>query len=84
MNKKISGKLKNQIVFKMWGRARVKVEETVEKLSQSALFSNFPQNFIPEGNFWLKICNLWHPNHLGTIYTHSLRKPWTNEIFLLF
>ena len=35
----------------MWGRNRVKVEESVGKLSQNALFSNFPQNFYTRGKF---------------------------------
>ena len=51
----IGGKLKNPIAFKMWGRERVKVEKSVEKLSQNALFSKFsPQILITEENFWSK------------------------------
>ena len=50
-------KVKNLIALKMWGRDRVKVEGSVGKLSQNALFSNFPQNFITQGNFGPKICN---------------------------
>ena len=42
----IGGKLKNPIAFKMWGRERVKVEKSVGKLSQNALFSNFPLKFL--------------------------------------
>ena len=43
--------LKNPIVLKMWGRERLIVEESVGKLSQNALFSNFPQNFHKRGKF---------------------------------
>ena len=41
----ISGKLKNQIVLKMWGKERGKVEGLIGKLSQNALFSTFPPKF---------------------------------------
>ena len=34
--------LKNPIVLKIWGREKGKVERSVGKLSQNALFSNPP------------------------------------------
>ena len=35
----------------MWGRERVKIEGSVGKLSQNALFQIFQQIFTTEGNF---------------------------------
>ena len=43
------GKFKNPIVLKMWGRERGKVEGSAGKLSQIALFSNFPPKFYNWG-----------------------------------
>ena len=60
----------------MWGRDRVKAEESVDKLSQNALFSNFALKILKLRKiFGQKICNQGPPNHLGTIWAYSLQNP---------
>ena len=41
----------------MLERKRVNVEKSIGKLSQNALFSDFPKIFIAEGNFCPEIHN---------------------------
>ena len=46
VKEEICGKLKNPIALKMWWGDRVKVEGSVENLSQNALFSNFAPKLL--------------------------------------
>ena len=81
----IGGKLKNPIAFKIWGRERVKVEKSVGNCPKMHYFHILPSNSYNRGKFLVEKYVIKGPlNHLGTICTYFLRKPWKNKIFLLF
>ena len=51
IDKKLGESYKNSVVPKMWGTERLKVEKSVRKWSQNALFANFPLKFYNRGKF---------------------------------
>ena len=68
----------------MWGRERVKVEESVGKLAKNALFSNFSSNSYNQGKFLVENMQLKASqpfrDHLDIFPSKALE----NDIFLLF